>query len=409
MDKIKRKCEENMIKLYLSFLLILPLILFGESENKIELNKLTFKNDYPGVYEKDYSSVTNERVNESPNYYMRMSFFAGNKSNIISGNGNETMRDISEWNYVENSISKDSVEISGLKVLLKKSKFCDNKNLGINVSENVYQIDGSDAMIFEYEVTYPDKESESIAGCFFDFDIPDEDNQCNPYNDEVIIDNKSRYIYMCNKDKSDNSMVPSIYPLDSDVSYYVYDVKNEMYQDDVIWSTLNDNKTKTGKFNTKKSDYRFNIYKKDDSKKGSMKFSFVLFHSQGKKSIEDMTDEMGKYIISFPKFSQQNIPFKTKNLTTADSFILSSNFPNPFNPSTKFKVSIPEQSNLSLQIYDMTGNLIQTLHAGQISTGVHQFEWNAQNMQGVRVASGVYLLRAESAGIVKMNKLMLIQ
>lgn len=406
---MKQKYEENMNKLYLLFLLIIPLILMGELNSKIELNKLTFKNDYPGVYEKDYSSITNKKVNESPNYYMRMSFFTGNKSYIISGNGNETMKDISEWNYIENSISKDSVEISGQKVLLQKSEFCDNKEIGINVIENIYQIEGSDAVVFEYEVTNPDKKSEPVIGCFFDFDIPDEDNQCNPYNDEVIVDNKSRFIYMCNKDKYDNSMVPSIYPLDSDVSYYVYDVKNEMYQDEVIWRTLNENKTKTGKFNTKKSDYRFIVYKKDDNKTGSLKFSFVLFHSYGKKSVEDMTSEMAKYIISFAKLSQKNIPIETKSLSSPDSFILSSNYPNPFNPTTKFKISIPEQSNLSLQIYDMTGKLIRTLHTGQISSGVHQFEWNAQNVQGVRVASGVYFLKAESAGIVKMNKLMLIQ
>ena len=415
MNKIKRKCEENMNKLYLLLLLILPVILIGESDSKIELNKLSFNNNHPGVYEKDYLNLPKEKVDIQPNYYMRMSFFAGNKETIASGNGNELLRDITEWKYVENSQNVDSVDISGQKIIIQESKFYDinnktgKENSGIIVTEKVYKIDGSDAMIFEYEADLANSDLPNIAGCFFDFDIPDKDNKRNPYNDEVIVDNKSQYIYMCNKDNSNESMVPTIFPLQSDISYYVYDVKKEMYNDKKIWETLDGNKSVTGKFNTLKSDYRFKVYRK--SKKGDniLNFSFVLFHSYGKKSLENMTSEMDKYILSIPKLSENDTPKEIKELSVPETFIMSSNYPNPFNPSTKFKVSLPESSNLNIQVYDMSGKLIQTIHSGSIASGTHQFEWNAKNYEGTKVASGVYFLRAESAGIVKMNKIMLVR
>ena len=414
MNKIKQKCEENMKKTYL-FLLILPLVLLGEPNNKIELNKLSFNNNSPGVYEKDYLSLPKEKVNTLPNYYMRMSFFAGNKEVIASGNGNELLRDITEWKYLENSKKIDSVDISGQKIIIHESKLYDinnktrKENSGIIVTEKVYKIDGSDAMIFEYETNLANSDLPNIVGCFFDFDIPDEDNKRNPYNDEVMVDNKSQYIYMCNKDNSNDSMVPTIFPLQSDISYYVYDVENEMYNDKEIWETLDDNKSVTGKFNTLKSDYRFMVYRKSRKGDNTLNFSFVLFHSYGKKSLENMTSEMERYILSIPKLSENNTPKETKELSIPETFILSSNYPNPFNPSTKFKVSLPESANLNIQVYDMSGKLIQTIHSGSIASGTHQFEWNATNHEGTRVASGVYFLRAESTGIVKMNKIMLVR
>lgn len=149
---------------------------------------------------------------------------------------------------------------------------------------------------------------------------------------------------MANQGKPGKSMIQTILPLSSDIIHYVYDVKNELYSDSEIWKTLLRNKKKTGTFSSKKVDYRFMMYKRPQKigKDGSVKSSFVLFHFYGKKSINEMRKELDKYVISFPKMAKKNTPQDTKEISTPNSFILSDNYPNPFNPSTKFRVSIPE-------------------------------------------------------------------
>ena len=417
MHNIKQKCEESMKKLNFILLVLLPLFLFAESGSEIELNGLIFTNPESGVFVRDYQSVTTESVREMPNYYMRMAFFIGTEDNIISGNGNESLRNISEWNSDKDSRHIDTTNVLKQKILVYESNFYDakkmigHKNMGVEVSEKIYKIKQSDAMIFEYEVKPENIEKEMSIGCYFDFDIPDGNNKCNPYNDEVIIDPKFNFIYMTNKGEPTSSMIPTIFPLSSNTSYYVYNVKEETYNDKKIWEIISNKKSNSKNHFSEKSDYRFIMYQKPQKidETGLLKFSFVLFHSYGKKSIESMTSEIDKYFTTSPKLSKNNTPRETKNPSLPKILILSENYPNPFNPTTKFKVSIPEQTNLNIKIYDISGELIRNIHTGVIPAGRHQFLWDGKNMNNSKVASGLYFIRAESSGVVKMNKIMLVR
>lgn len=67
------------------------------------------------------------------------------------------------------------------------------------------------------------------------------------------------------------------------------------------------------------------------------------------------------------------------------NFILNQNFPNPFNSSTIISFYIPEKSYVELKTYDVLGNLIATLSAGEKFAGNYQIEFNA-----VILTSGIY-------------------
>jgi len=86
-------------------------------------------------------------------------------------------------------------------------------------------------------------------------------------------------------------------------------------------------------------------------------------------------------------------------------FVLHSNYPNPFNPSTTISFGVPEASEVTLAIYNMRGQLIQTLQSGFIAAGQHSVVWDGTDFRGAKVASGIYVYRLEGKGIVVSKKL----
>ena len=83
-----------------------------------------------------------------------------------------------------------------------------------------------------------------------------------------------------------------------------------------------------------------------------------------------------------------------------DSYVLGGNYPNPFNPSTEIRFALPEASNVSLVVYDMTGRVVAELLDGSLETGIHSVTWNASTLP-----SGVYVYRFQ-AGAFSESKLM---
>ena len=86
------------------------------------------------------------------------------------------------------------------------------------------------------------------------------------------------------------------------------------------------------------------------------------------------------------------------------SFNLSEAYPNPFNPSTSLEISLNIASNVSITAYNVMGQLVSTIHDGNMDAGTHAITWNASN-----VASGMYIIKAEAAGKVINQKVMLLK
>ena len=80
--------------------------------------------------------------------------------------------------------------------------------------------------------------------------------------------------------------------------------------------------------------------------------------------------------------------------------------PNPFNPSTTLNVVVPADGHVSVKIYNILGQEVVTLVDGFMHENFNGYNlnWNASNL-----ASGEYLVRAESAGQVSNQKLMLLK
>jgi len=88
---------------------------------------------------------------------------------------------------------------------------------------------------------------------------------------------------------------------------------------------------------------------------------------------------------------------------------LFNNYPNPFNPTTTIKYSVPKNSNVKLRVYNMMGQLIKTLVNESKAPGFYNVEWDGTNESNSKVASGIYFYRIECENFVANNKMILLK
>jgi len=98
----------------------------------------------------------------------------------------------------------------------------------------------------------------------------------------------------------------------------------------------------------------------------------------------------------------------SKFLPIAES-VLGQNFPNPFTNSTQIDFTLSEASPVSLQVYDMAGNLVATLLNDKLNAGNYRVNWDATNKPGLKVASGTYIYRLFSGNKTVAKKMLFIK
>ena len=84
-------------------------------------------------------------------------------------------------------------------------------------------------------------------------------------------------------------------------------------------------------------------------------------------------------------------------------------YPNPFNPGTTIRYSLPVAGPVDLRIFDLQGHLIRTLEAGYRTADTHSITWDGADEAGQTVAAGSYLYRLQAVGGEKSGKLSVIK
>lgn len=90
--------------------------------------------------------------------------------------------------------------------------------------------------------------------------------------------------------------------------------------------------------------------------------------------------------------------------TIPTTFDLMQNYPNPFNPSTTIRYAIPEPVKVKLVVYNAVGQKVKELVNTEQEAGYYTVDFNASNL-----ASGIYLIRLETAKFTKTIKALLIK
>ncbi len=98
-----------------------------------------------------------------------------------------------------------------------------------------------------------------------------------------------------------------------------------------------------------------------------------------------------------------------KNAHLPDTYSLQQNFPNPFNPETIIQYELPENSHVTIIIYNILGQKIITLYEGEKLAGRHTIKWDGKNSSGHPVPSGLYLYKIITDSFISVKKMSLIR
>jgi hypothetical protein len=89
---------------------------------------------------------------------------------------------------------------------------------------------------------------------------------------------------------------------------------------------------------------------------------------------------------------------------TVNAYMLSQNFPNPFNPSTTIRYGLPARTHVHLSVYNPLGQQVATLVQEDQDAGEHEVRFTAATL-----SSGVYFYRIQAGDFVQTRRLLLLK
>jgi hypothetical protein len=107
------------------------------------------------------------------------------------------------------------------------------------------------------------------------------------------------------------------------------------------------------------------------------------------------------------KFIEGAVKVKNVRSSVIDkprTFALSQNFPNPFNPFTKIRYSLPRSEYVRIDVFNSTGQKVATLVEGKRSAGYHEVAFNATGL-----SSGLYIYKLKAGSFEQCRKMIILQ
>ena len=135
---------------------------------------------------------------------------------------------------------------------------------------------------------------------------------------------------------------------------------------------------------------------------GSVEVVFALVAANSMSELETNADRAQAFWLNPTSIDDPVNPVAT-------DFQLAQNFPNPFNPETTIRYTIPRTAEVQLEIYNALGQRVRTLVAGTQNAGAYDVVWNGRNDVGEMVSSGIYLYRLRAGNSVLTRKMLLMQ
>jgi hypothetical protein len=136
--------------------------------------------------------------------------------------------------------------------------------------------------------------------------------------------------------------------------------------------------------------------------------SCATLHDRDNDGDLDMTgiDELDDLIFVFDNGGASPIIDGKNSVLT---FSLKQNYPNPFNPTTTIEYFVFNPSNVNLNIYNISGELVQVLINEIVLPGQYSVDWDGTNSAGVRVSSGIYFYRLSAGNLSSRKKMLFIK
>lgn len=101
--------------------------------------------------------------------------------------------------------------------------------------------------------------------------------------------------------------------------------------------------------------------------------------------------------------------FQEENSSIVNEYKLAQNYPNPFNPDTRITFVMPQEAKVTLNVYNVVGQLIKTLVDETKSAGQHSVQWNGTNNFGEKTGSGIYFYKIISDNFTAARKMVILK
>ena len=151
-------------------------------------------------------------------------------------------------------------------------------------------------------------------------------------------------------------------------------------------------------------DEEWDVLLAGDGEKGPMSRERMILVVQGK--LNDSTPVEGYDCV---QFMSKGGATATRLDEAPGELLLGANHPNPFNPTTIIEYSLPSQTMVTIEIFNVLGQRVRTLVNETKPAGSHQAEWNGADDRGNPVSTGVYLYRFQAGEVVQTKKMLLIK
>jgi len=111
--------------------------------------------------------------------------------------------------------------------------------------------------------------------------------------------------------------------------------------------------------------------------------------------------DMGCYEWNGVEIEDNQIPSVTANTLSV--------YPNPFGQVAMIEYLLPKQTDVSLQIYNLKGQLVFNICSGTFAKGSHSFYWNGKDNRGNTCSSGIYFCKLRTGDSTHVRKMMLMK
>ena len=158
-----------------------------------------------------------------------------------------------------------------------------------------------------------------------------------------------------------------------------------------------------------------------------VRFAGTIYAPQSRIKVEDQAEVEGALIGSRIEF-KKNVAFTgnlaghldlssapivakpvTSNQAIPERFALLPNYPNPFNPETTIRFSLPEAVHVQLDIYDILGQKVRRLMDDDLSAGSHQVRWNGRDDRDRAMSSGMFFYRVQAGEFHAAGRMLLLR
>lgn len=99
-----------------------------------------------------------------------------------------------------------------------------------------------------------------------------------------------------------------------------------------------------------------------------------------------------------------NLDADDREIGIPQAFKLLPAYPNPFNSTVSLSLDVVRAGKVTLEVFDITGRLVETLHSGNLTAGGHRFLWTPMH-----TASGMYFVRARTDELKQTIKIVLLK